>query len=604
MQKFFLLFACVFTLNFSFGQSHTVDSLLNLNQFTSAKKYAKSLKNENDKNLNFSRIYNTENRLDSAFYFLFQIDTLKLSSLQKAYYHNHLASSFDKNNEFDLAFFHYDKAKELFLLKGLHTETNEVNLELYIVSGSKEYLDLYYENAKKNSDYSQLTKASMQYALYDLSPENKKQALKYFNDAFFYNSFTDDLWEKAKIHQTKGLYLMEILGEFDSVSYHYDLFDKFSKEVKKDSSYLFYSYVNRAALEKHKGNIAQAAALLEKADSVKIEAYRTGAKKFLYNILAENHQLLGNFDKAYNYLELSGLYRDSLDIQQKNINLTRFETEKRERENLILQQKNEAGKRLTYIAFISLALVLTFGMLIYKNLKKKQFIAEQQRLIEIQKTENLLKTQELNALDAMLLGQEKERQRLAGELHDSVGATLTALKIQFSHIQKNTETSKELENHFQKTNNLIEEAYQEVRSIAHLKNSGVIAKNGLLPAIKQLAKNASGVKNLNFEVQDFGLEKRLENSLEIAIFRIIQELVTNIIKHAEATEASILLTNHTDVLNIIIEDNGKGFKTNAISKTGGMGITNIEKRVEHMGGTMEIDSSPGKGTSIIINIPI
>ncbi|HZH70546.1 MAG TPA: ATP-binding protein, partial [Flavobacteriaceae bacterium] len=125
-----------------------------------------------------------------------------------------------------------------------------------------------------------------------------------------------------------------------------------------------------------------------------------------------------------------------------------------------------------------------------------------------------------------------------------------------------------------------------------------------LPAITQLAKNASGVKNLTIEVADFGLEDRLENTLEIAIFRIIQELVANIIKHSQATEASISLTNHKDVLNIIVEDNGIGFDLSKIRNSSGMGISNIEKRVEHLGGSMEIDTSHKKGTSIIINIPI
>lgn len=243
-------------------------------------------------------------------------------------------------------------------------------------------------------------------------------------------------------------------------------------------------------------------------------------------------------------------------------------------------------------------------MLIYKNLKRQKLIAEQEKLIETQKTENLLKTQELNALDAMLLGQEKERQRLAGELHDNIGATLTAVKIQFNHIQKNYSPTEELKTHFDKTNRLLEEAYQEIRTLAHLKNSGVIAKNGLLPAIKQLTKNASGVKNLTIEVADFGLDDRLENTLEIAIFRIIQELVTNIIKHSQATEASISLTNHKDRLNIIVEDNGIGFDPKLLRTKAGMGISNIEKRVEHLGGSIEIDSSPKKGTSIIINIPL
>jgi len=132
----------------------------------------------------------------------------------------------------------------------------------------------------------------------------------------------------------------------------------------------------------------------------------------------------------------------------------------------------------------------------------------------------------------------------------------------------------------------------------------VIAKQGLLPAVQKLARNASVTSALNIEVQDFGLNERLENTLEISVFRILQELVTNIIKHAEASEASIAITQHEESLSIIVEDNGKGFTPLQIQKKEGMGLNSIERRIEHIEGTMEIDSTPGKGTSILIDIPL
>jgi hypothetical protein len=140
--------------------------------------------------------------------------------------------------------------------------------------------------------------------------------------------------------------------------------------------------------------------------------------------------------------------------------------------------------------------------------------------------------------------------------------------------------------------------------MAHLKNSGVIAKKGLLPAIEKLANNASATNKLQVEVQDFGLNNRLENSIEITVFRIIQELVTNVIKHAKASEASISITRHKTSLNIIVEDNGCGFDGLNIQKEEGMGLSSIERRVEHLEGIMEVDSNIGHGTSILIDIPL
>ncbi|QNJ96774.1 sensor histidine kinase [Constantimarinum furrinae] len=327
-----------------------------------------------------------------------------------------------------------------------------------------------------------------------------------------------------------------------------------------------------------------------------------------YQIYKKSDQL----DSALFYLEKKSLLKDSVDMENRANAISEFETKYRasekERQNLELQTeitKKQRQQQNTIIGGLILLLVGSIiGYLLYKNTKRKQRIAEQQSEIEIQKTEKLLKEQELTSIDAMIAGQEKERQRLASDLHDSVGATLAAAKLQFHHLSQNKEKAQDLGDLYSKTESLLSQAYNEVRAMAHLKNSGVIAKNGLLPAVMKLAKNASGTNDLHIEVQDYGLNERLENSLEIAIFRIIQELVTNIIKHANASEGSISITQHDDSLNIIVEDNGTGFNFNTVQTKEGMGLSSIERRVEHLQGSMEIDSTPGKGTSILIDIPL
>ena len=200
----------------------------------------------------------------------------------------------------------------------------------------------------------------------------------------------------------------------------------------------------------------------------------------------------------------------------------------------------------------------------------------------------------------MIEGQEKERQRIANDLHDDLGGLMATVKLHFNALKD--KKSPEL---FNKTNELIDEAYDKVRSVAHAKNSGVIAKQGLLSAVTNMAEKISSSNKIAIEVHDHGLENRLENSLELTIFRIIQELITNTIKHAEATKASIHLTHHEDSLNIMVEDNGKGFNPSQITKTNkGMGISSIDKRIEHLNGTMTIESEPDKGTTTIIDIPL
>jgi signal transduction histidine kinase len=182
---------------------------------------------------------------------------------------------------------------------------------------------------------------------------------------------------------------------------------------------------------------------------------------------------------------------------------------------------------------------------------------------------------------------------------------LVTLKLNFQNLYQQKEgINNEQEEMFAKTDDLIEEAYQKVRGMAHAKNAGVIGSEGLVPAVQNIAKKVAIPNKLKVQVIPFGMTERLENTLEVTLFRMIQEIVTNIIKHAHASEINISLTQDSDSINIIIEDNGKGFNPKNINKKEGMGLTNIEKKTEQLNGTFNIDSFEGKGTTIIIDIPL
>ncbi len=314
------------------------------------------------------------------------------------------------------------------------------------------------------------------------------------------------------------------------------------------------------------------------------------------------------YKKAYEQLyktkelELTLNYKKTTqEINELNV---KYQTTKKEKQLLIEKQEKIKNRNIAFSLGGGLIGVSIIGFLLFKNTKRKQRIAEQQKELEIKKTEKILKEQEINTINAMVLGQEKERKRLAEDLHDSVGAILSAARLQFEHLKKHRGKLNNEEELFTKTGKLLEDAYQEIRSMAHTKNSGVMANKGLLPAIKKLANNASVSGKITIEVVDFGLEQRLNNSLEITIFRIIQELITNIIKHAHASEATISLTLIENTLHITVEDNGKGFSLSTLSTKTGLGLSSIEKRVEHLGGSFEIDSTPNNGTTIFIEIPI
>ncbi|MDO1514789.1 histidine kinase dimerization/phosphoacceptor domain-containing protein [Maribacter confluentis] len=156
-----------------------------------------------------------------------------------------------------------------------------------------------------------------------------------------------------------------------------------------------------------------------------------------------------------------------------------------------MELETSNAKIRNWTIFLGMLLVLgtVIGVLVNKNAIRKQLLAEQEKTLGQQKVSNILKEQELATIDAMIEGQEKERQRVANELHDDLGGLMAAVKLQFNSLEaSDKQGNKET---FAKTETLIDEAYGKIRAIAHAKNSGLIAKQGLLPAVKQMAEKVS-----------------------------------------------------------------------------------------------------------------
>lgn len=440
-----------------------------------------------------------------------------------------------------------------------------------------------------------------------LKAENADKAIENFNKAISISTKLRDTSLATNLMFNKGVVYNTTLKKFDSALYFFKHTAPYY--IKNNSQeYLSYNYNNQAEAYKKKGDYQTAIKYYRKADSIPLRKFSLKTKRIFYKNIADVYHKAGQYDSAYFYSQKLLNINDSINEVAQNINMAeikeQYDNEKLRADKLELEAKQTQNRNIAFGLGGGLLGVSIIGFLLVKNTRKKQRIAEQQREIEIRKTEKILKEQELATIDAMIAGQEKERERLAGELHDSVGATLAAARLQFEHLKKNKDTLDNLSEIFDKTSSLLEDAYTEIRTMAHLKNSGVIAKNGLLPAIKKLVRNTSGTNDLTIELNYFGLNDRLENSLEITIFRVIQELVTNIIKHSGATHAHISITQLKETLSIIVEDNGKGFKYNPLKSTEGMGLAHIERRIELLEGTMEIDSTLNKGTTILIDIPL
>lgn len=437
---------------------------------------------------------------------------------------------------------------------------------------------------------------------FHLIRDNGIEALEFYKQTFNNDFNHRDSSILVKTLSNIGVLYNEVLNKPDSALVYYKQKMKIIDENKmfQTTDNYFTTYLNLASIYQSKEDYNTALLYLAKADSIDLKENILNSKRILKESLSKVHYELGNYKKAFSYYEDYFEFTDSINRRALAKGIAKYENQELRIQNLESEAKRKQNQNIALGLGGSLALGSIIALLIFKNTKRKQKLAEKEKALETQKLATVLKEQELTTIDAMIEGQEKERRRIANDLHDDLGGLMATVKLHFNALKD--KRSPELYN---KTNNLIEEAYQKVRSVAHAKNSGVIAKQGLLKAVQNMADKVSGSNKLQIDVLDHGLDDRLENSLELTLFRVIQELITNIIKHAGATEANIHITNHEDSINIMVEDNGKGFNPAQITKTNkGMGISSIDKRVAHLDGNMTIESERNKGTTVIIDIPL
>jgi signal transduction histidine kinase len=365
------------------------------------------------------------------------------------------------------------------------------------------------------------------------------------------------------------------------------------------------TYINIAAVLRNEKKPDSAMIYYYKADLIDVKKHLVGVKIILYEEMSNTYKELKDYESAFKYLEKQKVFENINDNNEIIKAIRDIDTKYQTKENKLQISSLKDTLEKAGIVLIVLLLALIVFFLGYQNLRRKKKIAEQEQLIQNQKLENILQEQELNEIDKLIEGQEKERIKIANELHDNMGSMLATIKLNFENLKQQKKSNGDNDQYlFDKTDDLLEEAYQKIRTIAHTKNAGVIGNQGLVPALYNIANKITIPGKLLVQVIPFGLNERLENSLELTIFRMVQELLTNAVKHAQATIITISLTQHENNLNIIIEDNGKGFDPKTINKNEGMGLHHIEKKTEQLGGNFSIDSTEGRGTSILIDLPL
>ncbi len=361
---------------------------------------------------------------------------------------------------------------------------------------------------------------------------------------------------------------------------------------------LLYNTLNRPEL-----------ALLDCTKGKKI-ALQANDAEYVYkacNCLFKANKSLGNYSEALKNHEQYTAVKDSL-FNEKNIRKItqagmQYEFDKLEAEQNLKIEKEKQKKNVILLGLITSGLLL-IGLFIFfkKRIKYQQTIAEQTQALQKQKITELQQKNKLTALNSMIEGQEAERLRIAKDLHDGLGGLLSTIKAHFTGIQNqcdefnNTPLTK-------KTNQLIDEACLEVRRVSHNMMPHSLSLSGLGGAFEDLGEQLKQ-QGYNITLEINNLPNKIDETKKIMLYRIAQEVLSNIRKHADAASILLQLFGFEDQLTLIIEDDGKGFNYKDAIKKDGVGIENINTRVSYLDGTIVWDSDLGKGTTVTINIPL
>jgi len=282
-----------------------------------------------------------------------------------------------------------------------------------------------------------------------------------------------------------------------------------------------------------------------------------------------------------------------LDVQSQYENdkleqdLEMVKQEKAFTEIKLIQRKTQ----IWLLVFIIISMTGAGIFLFYRHQQRQKAAADAEKIRE----------QEAR-MNAVFQAQEEERRRIAKELHDGVGQTLSALKMNYQRLSFKA-TSRDLVQDLKRLHTMLDNASAEVRTISHQMMPVELEQFGLVPAIENMLKMNFENAPLQYHFEHSGFEDRIGNHVELALFRVLQELINNIIKHSQATFLNVQLLKLKTHVVLNVSDNGVGFDVEATEKKG-IGLLNIASRIDAIKGNLNYESSPGTGTTVTIRTPI
>lgn len=441
-------------------------------------------------------------------------------------------------------------------------------------------------------------------------PEQRKanfdEALKYYNKAL-------ELIIKAGDELRKGAILQSIAAVYNqtgnsaealvNIQESIRIFKKYNEHAQAgDALYAIgVTYKQLGKPEEAIGYLTEALELSKK--------YNIGGIHWVYETLAEAYYDAGNYKQSRDlYVRFINTRDSVLNLEKSQMILdmeNKYQAAKKQNEIEKLTLVKSRRTLVIYALMTVLLLLLASGFAFFRNIRSKKIIADQKLEIRERQLLELEKEKQLIATRSLLAGEEIERTRLAGDLHDGLGGLLTGVKLKLSSMKENSIITSENLAHFNHALNLLDTSIAEMRRVAHNLMPETLMHYGLQTALADFIRQVEpeGLPVISFN--SFGENLRFEKELEITVYRIAQELVNNALKHANAKQIEVQLFTEKNRVSLQVIDNGTGFNpTMASGQTAGKGLKNINDRITAFNGHLEIVSEPGKGTECTLEFLI
>jgi signal transduction histidine kinase len=469
-----------------------------------------------------------------------------------------------------------------------------LNGNLQIGSSYSRLNEKFIDEAEKDSITSIYRSKALLY--YDIILQSKSLSKDvYLLKAKAYNNISgiylrDSAYAAAEEYALKSLEIEKRIGDSYSLATGYNLLSNiyfFKNEYEASKEALSLGLASIENITGEEANEIRAPLLLNMAYSMyKLKDYKA------YDFQEQSWDLYDQIRNRENQQKIADIYAD------RNF-------DRGLQEGIFQQEIERQIEQRTFLIYgigsLVVILSLLYGLNYYKLRQKNLGLKlSQTELLQIQSIEKIKSESQIRILNATIDGKETERKQIAETLHDSVSALLSSanLHLQATKPQFNGDIPIEID----KTQKIIVEASQKIRDLSHTLVSSVLLKFGLTYALKDMAEKYSN-SQIQIHTDIEGL-RRYHQDFEIKVYNITQEFINNILKHSDASNATIFLREHNNTLCVKISDDGIGFDKTSIIRKDGLGINQIDARIHVMKGEFHIDSVEGSGTEIHVELPI